>query len=86
MSEDLDVQWVSMNPGTTTLPLTSISRRAAVFAERSDDAVVADRDVALDQLAADEIEDPPALQHHVRRVEPLPLLDGADEERRWRRS
>ena len=50
---------------------------AAVFADRSDDAVVADRNVALDELTADEIENPPALQHKVGLREPLPLLDGA---------
>ena len=50
---------------------------AAVFAHRSDNAVVADRDVALDEFAADQIEDPPALQHHVGLGEALPLLDGA---------
>src|SRR5271166_2294956 len=48
---------------------------AAVFAEGSDDSVAANRDVALQELAADEIEDPPALEHDVRLVEPLPLLD-----------
>ena len=50
---------------------------AAVFAERSDDAVAADRNVALDEFTADEIENPPALQHKVGLREPLPLLDGA---------
>ena len=59
---------------------------ASVLAERSDDAVAADRDVAPDELAADEIEDPPALEHDVRLVEALPLLDGATKEKRWRRS
>ena len=48
---------------------------AAIFAHRSDDAVVADRNVALDEFAPDQIENPPALQHHVGLGEPLPLLD-----------
>src|SRR5580658_3291408 len=51
----------------------------AVFAERPHDSVVADRDVALDQLAADKIENPPAFQDHVSLDEPLPLLDRATE-------
>ena len=49
---------------------------ASVFAHRSDNAVVANRNVALDELAPDQIENPPALQHHVGLGEPLPLLDG----------
>ena len=52
---------------------------ARVFAEGPDDPVVADRHVALDQFAADEIEDPSALQDDVGLGEPLPLLDGAAE-------
>ena len=77
MSEDSTWQWVSMKPGTMTLPRTSISRRASIFAHRSDDAVAADRNVALNEFAADKIENPAALQHHVRLCEPLSLLDGA---------
>ena len=50
---------------------------ASVFAHRSDNAVVANRNVALDELAPDQIENPPALQHHVGLSEALPLLDGA---------
>ena len=50
---------------------------AAIFAHRSDDPVVADRNVACNEFAADEIENPPALQHEVGLGEPLPLLDGA---------
>ena len=50
---------------------------ASVFAHRSDNAVVADRNVALDEFAPDQIENPPAFQHHVGLGEPLPLLDGA---------
>ena len=50
---------------------------APVFAHRSDDAVVANRNVARDEFAPDQIENPPALQHHVGLSEPLPLLDGA---------
>ena len=49
---------------------------ASVFAHRSDNAVVANRNVGLDELAADQIEDPPAFQHHVGLSKPLPLLDG----------
>src|SRR5262249_22532583 len=52
---------------------------APVFAHRTDDAVVADRNIARRELAANEIEDPPALQHHIGLSEPLPLLDGALE-------
>ena len=52
---------------------------AAVLADRPDDAVVADRDVALHEVAADEIEDPPALEHDVGLGEPLALLDRAGE-------
>ena len=50
---------------------------AAIFAHRADNAVVADGDVALDELAADQIKDPPALQREIGFSEPLPLLDGA---------
>ena len=64
-----------MKPGTTILPLTSISRPPAVL----DDAVAADGDVACDELAADEIEDPPALEDEVSQFEPLCLSDGAGE-------
>ncbi len=49
---------------------------AAIFAHRSDNAVVADRNVALDEFAAHEVENPPALQHQVGMGESLPLLDG----------
>ena len=68
-----------MKPGTMTLPRTSISRSPLIFAHRSDNAVVADRNVARDEFAPDQIENPPALQHHVGLGEPLPLLDGALE-------
>ncbi len=50
---------------------------ASVFAHRSDNAVIANRDVALDEFTPDQIENPPALQHYVGLGEPLPLLDGA---------
>ena len=53
--------------------------RAAVLAHRPDDAIVADRDVALHEFAADEIEDPPALQDEIGPGEPLALLDRAGE-------
>ena len=33
----------------------------------------------LSKFAADEIENPPAFQHHVRLGEPLPLLDRASK-------
>ncbi len=49
---------------------------AAIFAHGADNAVVADRNVALDELAAHEIENPPALEHEIGLGEPLPLLDG----------
>ena len=65
-----------MKPGTTTLPRHVDLAFAAVFAHRADNAVVADRNVALDEFAAHEIENPPALQHHIGLGEPLPLLDG----------
>ena len=50
---------------------------AAIFAHRSDNAVVANRNVALDEFAPDQIENPPALQHQVSLGKPLPLFDGA---------
>ena len=50
---------------------------AAIIADRPDDPVGADRNVAQNEVAADEIEDSPALQHDVRLREPLALLDGA---------
>ena len=53
--------------------------RTAVFAHRTDDPVVADRDVPLHEFAAGEIEDPPALQDEVGVGEPLALLDRAGE-------
>ena len=53
--------------------------RASVFAHRSDNAVVANCDVALDEFAPDQIEDAPTLQHEIGLSEPLPLLDGALE-------
>ena len=52
---------------------------AAIVAERPDDPVGADRNIARNEVAADEIEDSPALQHDVRLREPLALLDGAGE-------
>ena len=66
-----------MKPGTIDLAGHVDLAFAAIFAHRSDNAVVADRNVALDEFAADQIENPPALQHHVGLGEPLPLLDGA---------
>ena len=50
---------------------------ASVFAHRPDNAVIANRNVALDEFTPDQIENPPAFQHHVGLREPLPLLDGA---------
>ena len=52
---------------------------ASVFTHRSDNAVVANRNVTLDEFASDQIENPAALQHHISLSEPLPLLDGALE-------
>ena len=49
---------------------------ASIFAHRSDNAVVANRNIALDEFAPDQIEDPAAFQHQVRLSEPLPLFDG----------
>ena len=51
--------------------------RAAVFAHRSDDAVAADGDVARDEFAGHEIEDPPSLEDDVGLGEPLAPLDRA---------
>ena len=51
--------------------------RAAIFAHRADDAVVADGDVACDEFAGHEIEDPPSLEDDVGLGEPLALLDRA---------
>ena len=76
MSENSTWQWVSMKPGTMILPRTSISR-APQYRHRADDPVAADRHVASDEFAADEIEDPAALEHDVGPGEPLALLDGA---------
>ena len=55
--------------------------RAAVFAHRADDAVAADRDVALDEFAADEIEDPAALQHQSASASPAPARWRGEERR-----
>src|ERR1700677_9370 len=49
---------------------------ASIFAHRSDNAVVADRNVARDEFAPDQIENPTALQHHVGLSQSLSLLDG----------
>jgi hypothetical protein len=48
---------------------------AAVAAERADDAVAADRHVARQQRARDQVEDPPALQHQLGRFGTPPLPD-----------
>ena len=66
-----------MKPGNDDFSAHVDLAAPAVFAERSDDAVIADRYVALDELARDEIENAPALQHDIGLGEPLPLLDGA---------
>ncbi len=50
---------------------------AAVVAERAHDPVGADGDVARNEVAADEVENPAAFQHHVRLGEALALFDGA---------
>ena len=86
MSEHFDVAVGVDEPRNHDLAADVDLAPPAVFAEGSDDPVAADRDVALHELAADEIEDPPALEHDVRLVEPLPLLDRATKEKRWRRS
>ena len=66
-----------MKPGNDDLAADVDLAFASVFAHRSDNAVVADRNVALDEFAPDQIENPPALQDHIGLGEPLPLLDGA---------
>ena len=52
---------------------------AAIVAKRSHDPVVADGDIALDQLAADQIENPPAFQHDIGGAQAPRLFDGARE-------
>ena len=79
MSEDSTWQWVSMKPGTMMSAADVDLARAPVFAAYADDAVAADRDVALDEIARDEIEHPPALQHEIGLIEAAPLRDGAGE-------
>ncbi len=78
MSDDSTWQWVSMKPDHDLAAHVDLAD-AAVFPLRPDDPVVADRDVARDQFAAGEVEDPPALEHEVGPGEPLPLLDRAAE-------
>ena len=55
----LDVAMGVDEPGNRDFAADVDLAPAAVFAERADDPVGADRDVALDELAAHEIEDAP---------------------------
>ena len=79
ISELSTCRCVSMKPGDDDLAGNVDLDRAAIIAERADDAVADDRDVALAQFAADEIEDPPALQHQIGRRLAAPGGDRAGE-------
>ena len=79
ISDDLDVQVGVDESGDDDFAGDVDLDIAAIVGLRADDAVVADRDVALLEFAGDEIEDAPALQHQIGAEPASPLGDGAGE-------
>src|SRR5277367_2964781 len=75
----LDMQMCVDEAGNHDLALDVDLAGAAIFRHRSDDTVVADRDVALDEFAPDEVEDAAALEDDVRLGEPASLFDRTGE-------
>ena len=76
-SEDSMCRCVSMKPGTIDSSGHVDLTPAGIGAERADDAVLADRDICLDQLARDEVEDAASPENDVGRFVPGALIDHA---------